>query len=174
MIHVGITRSMYYVIQEKVFKEIHYNRILDAVKRVGLDYEVVCLHQADFVPSQTSRKDVFCFGSIKLARLAEQRNWTPGSLMNENHDYEVYAAYWNEHLLNADSTVQAFEAPITFRGKRFIRPTKDSKLFTGKVFSREDWLMTQRAIARYQKRNRSDDSDRITKEYLPRNPLLGG
>jgi len=137
---------MYYVIQENVFRELHYDRILQTIDRLGLDYEVISLHQSETVNSSTKRKDVFCFGSIKLARLAASLNWHPGSLMNNNHDYQVYSTHWPTDLLNSDSTVQSFNSLVQFDGLRFIRPTKDSKLFTGKVFSLQEWLQTKQRL----------------------------
>lgn len=134
---------MYYVIQENVFRDIHYDLILQTVERLQLDYEVIQLNKSEIVHAKTERTDVFCFGSIKLARLAAKFNWHPGSLMNSRHDYEVYSAYWKAHLLNSDSQVQSVGSLNQFDGLRFIRPTKDSKLFTGQVFSAPAWLDTK-------------------------------
>ncbi len=135
---------MYYIIQENVFREIHYDYIFEALERLGLAYEVVRLNGTADFPFQTDRKDVFCFGSIRLANLAKKYAWQPGSLLNNQHDYTVYAHYWKENLLNWDSKIQEIEEPIDFYAyKLFIRPTKDSKIFTGQLFSAADWTATQ-------------------------------
>jgi len=135
---------MHYLIQENVFREIHYDYIFEALRRLGLPYEVVRLNGTADFEFQTDRKDVFCFGSIRLAHLAEKYAWQPGSLFNAQHDYTVYADYWKDNLLNWDSKIQTIEEPIDFYAyKLFIRPTKDSKIFTGQLFSAADWVATQ-------------------------------
>ena len=139
---------MYYIVQENVFREIHYNYIFEALERLNLEYEIVKLKGTEDFDFKTDRKDVFCFGSVRMARLAPKYNWHPGSLMNDKHDYAVYTDYWQENLLNWDSKIQSIEEPIDFDvHKLFIRPTKDSKIFTGKLFSAPDWKATKdRAI----------------------------
>lgn len=144
---------MFYYIQENVFREMHYDRIIDAVKRLGLDFEIIRIDDSESIHVHLERSDVFCFGSIKLARLAKKKSWYPGSLMNENHDYTIYSEYWNTYLLNADSKIQDIRTPINFNlGNQFIRPTKDSKIFTGKVFNSSDWNSILEKII--QKRNK--------------------
>lgn len=139
---------MLYCIQENVFREIHYDRIVDAIRRLGLAYEIVKVGDTESISFSTERNDVFCFGSIKLSRLAQKNSWFPGSLMNENHDYTIYSKYWKEHLLNTDSDIQEILHPIDFsQGNKFIRPTKDSKIFTGKVFNQAEWAATLQQIS---------------------------
>lgn len=134
---------MYYIIQENVFRDTHYHLIIKAIQRLQLDYEIVQLNETDSFQVKTNRKDVFCFGSIKLARLANKHSWFPGSLMNENHDYAVYSQYWKEALLNWNSKVQTIEMPIIFGATpKFIRPTKDSKIFNGGLFNAQKWQET--------------------------------
>ncbi len=134
---------MYYIIQENVFRDIHYSLVLKAIQRLQLDYEIVSLNNTDSFNFKTSRKDVFCFGSIKLARLAKTNSWLPGSLMNKNHDYTVYSQFWEENMLNWNSKVQSIEMPILFNNSRkFLRPTKDSKIFSGQLFTAQEWKET--------------------------------
>lgn len=131
---------MFYCIQENVFRELHYDRIIDVIRRMGLEYEIIKVGNEESFSFDSERKDVFCFGSIKLARLAKKNDWFPGSLMNDNHDYMIYSKYWKDYLLNTDSHIQDILSPVDFRnGKKFIRPTKDSKIFTGKVFDSSEW-----------------------------------
>ncbi len=136
---------MYYIIQENVFREAHFSRLIKVLERIGLDYEVIQFTGEAEPEVQTQRNDVFCFGANKLTQLAQKMEWEPGSLNNHLHDYEVYSHphYWKDHLLNADSIVQPLFDPIDFAaGPKFVRPTKDSKLFTGKVFSASEWEET--------------------------------
>lgn len=95
----------------------------------------------DFIPPQT---DVFVFGSLKLARIARKWESFPGSLMNDNHDFLVYSRHYKENLLNYDSEIHYLTQNLfwTPGEVKFIRPTKDTKAFTGALFTEEKWNLT--------------------------------
>jgi hypothetical protein len=150
---------MHYIIQENVFREQHYDLLEKTIKKLGLTYTTVRVFP--FVDKITNLEDipdgpfnvddlpdfepgtdnVFCFGAIKLARVAALRGWKPGSMMNQNHDFEVYKPHYRENLLNWDSKIQRFADPVEwlYGEKKFFRPTQDTKTFTGKVFSQIEW-----------------------------------
>ncbi len=136
---------MYYIVQENTFREENYDTLIQSLERLDLEYEVVkVLPFIDDVEFKTDRKDVFVFGSLKLARVAKQFNWHPGSLMNSNHDYNVYVDYYKDNLLNYDSKIYKFDNYLDWESlidssEKFIRPCLDSKTFTGKVFNKEEW-----------------------------------
>ena len=143
---------MHYIIQENTFSETNYNVLIDTLEKLKLSYEIVRVlpYVDDIVPLdlitvdenyefKSVRNDVFCFGSIKMARVAKKHNWHPGSLLNENHDYRVYSLFYRDNLLNFDSKVQKFSEPIEIEGDFFVRPCEDSKVFTGKVFNKAEW-----------------------------------
>jgi hypothetical protein len=150
---------MHYIIQENVFRESHYDVLRKTLERLKLPFTTVRIFPfvekitaledipdgpynvddlPEFVPS-TNR--VFVFGAIKLARIVRKRGWKPGSMMNDNHDYLVYREHYRENLLNWDS--QIFKTVDDFGWKdeevKFIRPTQDTKSFTGKVFTKIEW-----------------------------------
>jgi hypothetical protein len=151
---------MHYIVQENIFKEPHYNLLIDTLEKLKLPYQVVRVfpfvekvvdlkdipEDNDFnldelpeVEANTTEK-IFTFGAVKMARLCAQKNWQPGSLLDANHDFEVYSKFYKENLLNYDSIITSAGSHIDFDGeKKFIRPTKDTKSFTGKVFKQEDW-----------------------------------
>lgn len=129
---------MYYVVQEKLFREENYENLINTLERLELPYEIVKLTQEGF-QVQTDRKDVFPFGAVRMAKLAREMDWYPGSFMTDNHDFEVYSkGFGIENMLNSDSIIIeagrfVLDAPF------FIRPCKDSKAFTGKIFTPEEW-----------------------------------
>lgn len=130
---------MYYVIQENTFREENYNVLVETLKRYNLPFEIVKVRPfLEDLKFKTKRKDVFCFGSVKMSRLARKYGWYPGSLLNENHDYRVYSRYYKENLLNYDSKIQKFGDEIKDE-YFFARPCEDTKTFTGKVFTNESW-----------------------------------
>lgn len=151
---------MHYIIQENIFRESNYQIILDALERMRLPYSVVrifpfvdkiCLlselpesfnvdELKDYDPEQ---KNVFVFGAVKLGRIAKMKEWVPGSMLNDNHDFSVYGSHYKENLLNHDSLVCTVEESRSVKWSdeemKFIRPCKDSKSFTGKLFSEKQW-----------------------------------
>lgn len=131
---------MYYVIQEKLFREENYENLINTLERLDLDYEVVKINSdSDSISINTNRTDIFPFGAVKMAKIANKYQWKPGSFMNKNHDYEVYSQYYGENLLNSDSKVIPVKDVVP-NGAFFARPTKDTKAFTGRVFKNKyEW-----------------------------------
>jgi len=150
---------MFYIVQENTFRERHYQTLIDNLERWSLPYEVVRIFPfvdkivavkdipeeeynlddiPDFVPPTNN---VFIFGAVKLSRICRERGWTPGSLLNDNHDFVVYKEHYREHLLNWDSQVIKLTDEIDWKEDeiKFIRPTQDTKAFTGAVFTRHEW-----------------------------------
>lgn len=132
---------MHYIVQENLFREEGHAKLINCLERFDISYELVkvrpFIEEVEFV---TNRKDVFVFGSLKLARLSKKYGWKPGALITENHDYEVYSKFYKEHLLNFDSRVVPFGSDFEWQfEQQFIRPCLDSKSFTGKVFDKEEW-----------------------------------
>jgi hypothetical protein len=58
---------MYYIIQENTFREENYDIIWQTLDRMNLPYEIVkVLPFLEDFEYKTDRKDVFCFGSLKM------------------------------------------------------------------------------------------------------------
>ena len=130
---------MYYVIQERLRKEFEWDDLIKAMDRLELEYEVVKLRPfIDDIEFETDRKDVFVFGALKMARITPKYGWYPGVLMTPNHDFQVYREHYKENLLNYDSTIHLFGNLDLIRDS-FVRPTLDTKTFTGKVFTPSEW-----------------------------------
>lgn len=135
---------MIFLIQENLFKEEHYTILIEIMEKYNFDYRIVCLDsKSDNISNieDLPHNNIFCFGSIKMARVARNRNWIPGSFLNDNHDYEVYSkGFGIENMLNGDSLIHKFTDKIDFSGgELFIRPTKDTKVFTGQVYNKYEW-----------------------------------
>jgi hypothetical protein len=132
---------MYYIIQENLFREEGHAKLINCLEKFGIDYELVQVKPfIEEVEFKTDRKDVFVFGSLKLARLSLKYGWDPGALITPNHDYNVYSKYYKDNLLNYDSRVIKFGDDFEwFYDQHFIRPCLDSKAFTGKVFDKGSW-----------------------------------
>jgi len=136
---------MYYIIQENLFKEEGHAKLINCLERFNIPYELVQVSPfIEEVEFETDRKDVFVFGSLKLARLSKKYGWDPGALITENHDYEVYSKFYKEELLNYDSRIVRAGDDFEWEfEQQFIRPTLDTKVFTGKIFEKEEWIKTR-------------------------------
>jgi hypothetical protein len=90
---------------------------------------------------ETDKTNVFCFGAVGMAVAAAKRNWKPGSMLNANHDFNIYAPkYGLENMLNGDGVIMNFGDKVPFDDEYFFaRPTLDSKVFSGKVYSQRAW-----------------------------------
>jgi hypothetical protein len=133
---------MHYLVQRNVFIDENYDRLAETLEELKLPYEIIDLIPAsDELHFATSRRDVFVYGSVKLAKNARRYDWKPGSFYGGNHDFEIYAKAYGEHLLNHDSYIAAFGDALDWKpGElKFIRPTRDAKVFTGREFTRMKW-----------------------------------
>jgi hypothetical protein len=151
---------MHYILQENVFRERHYDMIEKSLIKFNLPYTKVRLfpfvdkivslsdlpddfgYNVDELPEfDPGTKNVFCFGAIKLARIASKKGWFPGSMMNENHDFMVYKEFFKEELLNYDSVITNLSHQFYWEKDevKFIRPTQDTKSFTGALFTEVEW-----------------------------------
>lgn len=136
---------MYYIIQENLFREEGHDKLISCLERFQFPYELVkVLPFIEDVMFFTDRKDVFVFGSLKLARLSKKYGWNPGALVTDNHNYEVYAKRYGANLLNFDSRIYEIQDDFEWEyDQQFIRPCLDSKVFTGKVFDKQEWTKYQ-------------------------------
>ena len=134
---------MLYLIQDNIFKLRHQQMLLDALERMGLDYELVNPTPFDNeLTVQTTRKDVFVFGAIKMAELTSTLGFAPGTMLNSNHDFEIYAPQYGSRMLNYGAHIMNLADPLPENERWtmfFARPCKDNKAFTGQVFMRHSW-----------------------------------
>lgn len=133
---------MYYIIQENLFREYHYNTLVERLRRLGLEYETIPFRPfTDELEVKTDRKDVFLFGSVNASMIAQKYDWHPGSLYNDSHDFEAYGPKYGKNMLNCDGIVIEVgqEIPESFPYAFFARPTKDTKVFTGGPFTKDSW-----------------------------------
>jgi hypothetical protein len=61
-------------------------------------------------------------------------------MLNDNHDYEKYMMYYRDNLLSWEGEIMYVgEGLPDWAEYFFARPTKDSKVFSGELFSRDAW-----------------------------------
>lgn len=134
---------MYYVIQENLFREYHFNTLMDVMKRYKLEFETVRYTpfvKQVHVENPNNYKNVWFFGSVNAAMVLTHTDWYPGILYNEKHDFEYYFDEYKSNLLNYGAAVKPVER-IDRRPhwEYFIRPTRDTKIFESKVYRVDEW-----------------------------------
>lgn len=133
---------MYYLIQKNVFQDPRYDQIFRVMEELDLEYETV-----EFKPNsnefdvKTRRKDIFVYGSVKLAKVAAGFDWVPGSFYGGNHEVEQYVKGFRENALNYGSYACKITDELDWseNARLFIKPATEAKVFTGKVFYEPEW-----------------------------------
>lgn len=134
--------KMYYLIQKNNFRDPRYDEIFKVMKVLDLEYEVVLFQpNSQDLLFKTQRKDVFVYGSVKLAKVAKQYDWEPGSFYGGNHNAEHYIKGFGKYCINYGSRSSSFQTPLNWTEQEqwFIKPSIAAKAFTGKVFHQVEW-----------------------------------
>lgn len=134
---------MYFLIQSNIYSDPDHDKIFNILERLGLEHESINLNaDMNIIETKEKRNDVFVYGSVKLARLAKKNtHWTPGSFYGGNHLFEIYSKYYKDNLINYNYEVFKFDQVTDWQAheEKFIKPYKDAKIFTGKVFNKNSW-----------------------------------
>lgn len=129
---------MHYIIQGNLFREDRTEELIQTLERFGLSHELIDLH-ATTEEIACDREDVFVFGAVKMVRLARALR-QPLLTSSDFLDFEVHSKLFGTALLNHDSRVYGIEEDFLWPATElFIRPSRDSKAFTGGVFNKARW-----------------------------------
>jgi len=132
---------MKWVLQNNIYEEEGFARLLTALERRGCD--IVHVKVVPFVGDLEAVQgelpsgggEAIVMGSYTLSRVARDRGWRPGSFL-DNLDFRVQLEHWGTKMLNSDALVCRFDE-VPFQEKPFfLRPVHDTKAFTGLVL---DW-----------------------------------
>jgi len=129
-----------WIVQSNLYSEANFQLLIEALERLGVEHSchkvVPFSHTLEPETTVPVGQAVFVMGTTTLAKIAEDRGWTPGSFLNENFDFSVQRAYWGNNMLNFDAGVGPMSRVPFQPDPFFIRPTVDSKAFAGTVM---DW-----------------------------------
>ncbi|MEO1033281.1 MAG: ATP-grasp domain-containing protein [Bacteroidota bacterium] len=135
--------KMYFLIQSNIYSDPDHGRIYDALDELNYSYEtIIVTKETKKIGLKTNRKNVFVYGSVTLARLALKcTDWYPGSFYSNNHLFETYSKQYKENVLNYDFEVVKLNDEIDWNNNEelFIKPLRNAKVFTGKVFDKYEW-----------------------------------
>jgi hypothetical protein len=139
---------MHWILQNNLFNETEWENLVGTLERFKIPYSVhkVIPFIGELVPEPVIQEQkVICFGSYSMRHSAVKNNWTPGVYDLFLQNYLVQAAHWGDMMLNYDAIVVPFKNAVVTEDT-FIRPIDDSKYFTGKVFSAEEFTEWQTKV----------------------------
>ena len=131
---------MHWVIQKKLFKPENYRRLTNALVDLGIEYSSIDIPNNTFnlEPDVDPVGNVYVCGAIKLRKIAEKRNWFPGSFLNDNFNVSKWVEELGHELLNYHAIYGKFgDIKTGNMSKFFKRPLEDNKVFDGMVIDSE-------------------------------------
>lgn len=145
---------MKWVIQDNLFSEDGYVRLIDALDRLKQDYDIVKVipfaHELTPDIDYPADQKVLVMGSDSLINVAKKKGWFPGAFTNNRFDHRVWVSAHGDEMLNAEAEVILFGDVVPPKSGEsfFIRPAIDFKIFAGEVITPEKFLSWQeKAIA---------------------------
>lgn len=160
---------MKWLVQEFLNQADNTERMIKALEAMDVDYEIVRLNRdrsltiltkGERLPIMDSEKQlqsfveeqkVMVYGSKTLSEVAKKMRVTPGSFWNESFEFEVFRNVLGKELLNPSFIVGELHELEPEWDKFFIRPTGNTKLFTGMT-------VTLKEFKEWQEREKKEDS----------------
>lgn len=136
---------MHWVVQQSIFKPGNYTLLVDALDAMGIGYTSVAIRHGtvEMTPDVNVEGKVYVCGAIRLAQIARDKGWVPGSFLNQYFAFHHWREALGTELLNyAMSAGRLADVAAPREGRFFIRPAEDNKAFDGNVIDAEmlaDW-----------------------------------
>jgi hypothetical protein len=164
---LGYYQAMHWILQNNLFKEEAFIRLIETLERfnipysehkvvpfvgtlipVGFDGSIEDVSEYDDPALLALKGPVICMGSYSMRHAAIRYGWTPGVFdLMEAGSFDRCMEHWGHVMLNADSVVIPFGHAAWPAGEeRFIRPTDDSKYFAGKTIEADEFRDWQRNV----------------------------
>lgn len=174
---------MKWLVQEFLNNPSNIIRISNALEKCYVDYLLVRVNKDNSlsvidkdtrIPVDNSEKiiqafisneQVMIYGSKTFAKIAKDMKLEPGSFMTEQFEFEVFQRALGNELLNNEIITGELATLYPIAEEFFIRPTGNTKLFTGMTVTKRDFLD-------WQERENKDDSSYIG-QTLMMAPLQG-
>lgn len=137
---------MLWLIQEEgLFIDNRREDLINALKRLSIDFVNVDVTNNELIITEPfdENQRIITNGSVMLSKVAMQKKYEPGSLLNDNFDYEIWSEPYKEFLLNKNAVITSLQEAKVFTDEVFVRPVLDNKTFNGRVFTKEEFLAFQ-------------------------------
>ena len=136
---------LHHMIQEDMFHEFGFRRLVDAVNTLKVPYSVFKLPPFDHNVEVTEglfpggAKPTMVWGFTTVEEVVKKYGWVPGVFKNENFNHRVLNEKWGPMMLNEDGQFYKMGEVPSFEGARFIRPVLDTKSFTGQLINGDEF-----------------------------------
>lgn len=138
---------MFWVVQEDLYQEYNYDKFINALDRLGVDYVMVkpIPFTDEFVDEDKIEIDdsqpIVISGAMSLSRVARKRGWIPGAFTFEDYKFEQWRdGFGKNNCMNGNAVVSKL-IDAEFKGHdMFVRPVADNKAFTGTLMIREEFM----------------------------------
>jgi hypothetical protein len=134
---------MHWILHEGFHSEFTASSLISSLTRFQIPFSIhrVTPKIGDLIPeAEINHKNVICIGSYSMRHVASKNNWKPGIFDLFDQNFEQQRFHWSAHMLNFNSKVSQLSEAKFEEEKMFVRPVHDSKSFTGKVFSRDEFI----------------------------------
>lgn len=152
---------MKWLVQEMLNNPSNMIRVIEALELLQTEYLLVKVdsHALTVIDNKTklpledsstiiddfvSGSNVMVYGSKMLAEIADNMKLTPGSFMNERFEYDAFKQHLGTELLNHDLTIGELWDIEPIHDLFFMRPTGNTKLFSGQQVSKEEFYSLKR------------------------------
>lgn len=128
---------MHFVVQNNLYNELGYDDIKTTLEKFQIPHTFVKVipFSHELIPDIIIEDDVIVLGATTMSEIAKNKNWTPGSFINENFDVDKWMENVGDNLLNYDSVLSTFKDVDDRFNEFFIRPCLDTKSFSGQCFT---------------------------------------
>lgn len=128
---------MFWVVQNNLFNEAGFETLIQALVRMKLDYAVVKVvpFVGDIIPDINPENSVIAVGAYSLWKAAKKKKWDPGVFVNENFTYPKLIEHYGDNVLNKECRISTLENIKPVYDEFFIKPCKDSKVFSGQTMT---------------------------------------
>lgn len=134
-----------WIIEQDVFNEVCYDKMITHFKQNSIPFKTVriipFIHEVEGKTPAPDTKNVVCYGSIGIQKLAKKQNWNPGVWTNDNFNSGVYSEKLGDLFLNNTTEIMLISEVISKvqLDEFFIKPNSDDKEFAGQVMLKTDF-----------------------------------
>src|SRR5208337_4141978 len=133
---------MHWIIQENLYNEEGLKELAYTLKRLDIphSFHKIIPFVGELLPDIDPSGSVIVIGSYSINSIAKKRGWKPGFIDIIEQDFEKQREHWGKHILNYDARVRCFGDIFDLEDEFFIRPTTDSKTFSGTLMLKEEFF----------------------------------
>lgn len=132
---------MYWLVQSGFDNDPAYVSLCQNLVRMGINHSfcrAIPFSEDDIISDvdlSSIKEPIFTYGSYTLSKIAKKRGYQPGSFISENIGMENLIKIYGDEMLNSDMVIDTLENINPDMSEFFCRPMEDSKSFTAKVYT---------------------------------------